>query len=140
MPQQIARMQQLFPQLRLAAWRCGRARWIGELRPGDASHSYKVGISYRLRQAPVVHVLKPELCRRASGEDVPHCYRDGSLCLYYPRNREWTPRAAIAETIVPWTCEWLHFYELWHATGEWLGGGIHGTPGKRRSRVVDPDL
>ncbi|MDY0295864.1 MAG: hypothetical protein RB296_00975 [Acidobacteriota bacterium] len=31
----------------------------------------------------------------------------------------------IAKTIVPWASEWLIFYELWLATGEWLGGGIH---------------
>ena len=29
----------------------------------------------------------------------------------------------LAHTIVPWIAEWLSYYELWHATGEWLGGG-----------------
>ena len=29
----------------------------------------------------------------------------------------------IADTIVPWTCEWLVHYEIWFATGEWHGGG-----------------
>ena len=31
----------------------------------------------------------------------------------------------IANTIIPWTVEWLYYYELWQATGEWLGGGEH---------------
>jgi len=25
------------------------------------------------------------------------------------------------ETIIPWTAEWIVFYELWKITGEWLG-------------------
>jgi hypothetical protein len=29
----------------------------------------------------------------------------------------------IADTIIPWTSEWLFFYELWLASGEWHGGG-----------------
>jgi hypothetical protein len=29
----------------------------------------------------------------------------------------------IHESIVPWTSLWLYYYEIWHATGEWLGGG-----------------
>jgi hypothetical protein len=31
----------------------------------------------------------------------------------------------LADTVVPWTSEWLFFYEVWHATGLWLGGGTH---------------
>ena len=35
----------------------------------------------------------------------------------------------IADTIIPWTSEWLFFYELWLATGgEWLGEGEHPPP------------
>jgi hypothetical protein len=32
----------------------------------------------------------------------------------------------IANTLVPWTSEWLAYYEAWLTTGgEWLGGGVH---------------
>ena len=31
----------------------------------------------------------------------------------------------IADTIIPWTSEWLLHYEIWVATGIWHGGGIH---------------
>ena len=44
------------------------------------------------------------------------------LCLYY--GNQWDPGELIATTIVPWTSEWLEYYELWHATGLWLGGGV----------------
>jgi hypothetical protein len=30
---------------------------------------------------------------------------------------------SIADTIVPWTAEWLVHYEIWLMTGEWYGGG-----------------
>jgi len=43
----------------------------------------------------------------------------------------------IADTIVPWTVEWLAAYEGWRATGTWYAGG-HGTEREnlslRRSR------
>ena len=27
--------------------------------------------------------------------------------------------------LVGWAAEWLFFYEVWLATGMWLGGGLH---------------
>lgn len=45
------------------------------------------------------------------------------ICLY--RYSEFDSRKLISNTIIPWTIEWLYFYELWLATGEWLGGGEH---------------
>ena len=30
----------------------------------------------------------------------------------------------IADTTIPWAAEWLHYYELWHMTGEWLAQGV----------------
>jgi hypothetical protein len=33
----------------------------------------------------------------------------------------------ISASVVGWLAHWLHYYEIWYATGEWLGGGIdHG--------------
>ena len=45
------------------------------------------------------------------------------ICLY--RHREFTKDKFLANTIIPWTVEWLYFYEIWLATGEWCGGGEH---------------
>ena len=135
MPSQIAGMREHFPGFRLEAWRNGRARWVGEIHPGDVCSVYEVRIDYRLGRAPKVRVVKPELARNSRDETVPHRYSDGSLCLYYPRHGEWGPESAIAETIVPWACEWLYYYELWHATGEWLGGGVHPGPSKQETHT-----
>lgn len=56
---------------------------------------------------------------------IPHLYPNGSLCLYYPDYNEWHANDSWADSIIPWTSLWLYFFELWIATGEWLGGGIH---------------
>ena len=40
----------------------------------------------------------------------------------------------IAETIIPWASEWLLHYEIWLATGEWQGGGIHPDISKKRNK------
>ena len=44
----------------------------------------------------------------------------------------------IHETIIPWTAEWLVFYELWQLTGEWYGAASpHGTNGKKQQTVYE---
>jgi hypothetical protein len=125
-------MLQLFPHFGFTLER-GLATWRGDVQPSDRSSVYRVAITYRLQAAPHVRVLAPQLVDRGDGKPIPHRYSDGSLCLYYPKNRDWTSEMAIADTIVPWACEWLHYYELWHAIGDWLGGGEHPQSRKRRS-------
>ncbi len=49
-------------------------------------------------------------------------YDQKRLCLYLPG--QWSGEKPIAVTIVPWASVWLYFYEVWRATGEWLGGGV----------------
>ena len=39
------------------------------------------------------------------------------------------------ETIVPWASLWLYYYEVWHATGEWLGGGEHPIARKKQKNL-----
>src|SRR3546814_13662114 len=46
------------------------------------------------------------------------------LFLFDPDGREWSDADLIAETTVKWASEWLHYYELWHLTGEWLGPSV----------------
>ena len=125
---QIGRMKSLYPGLELVLWRRGLAKWKGWLQPVDFACAYFISISYRLQQPPVVHVLEPVLVSNSKGEPVPHRFSDERLCLYYPKYGEWRADMAIAETIVPWASRWLYYYEVWHATGEWLGGGIEHRP------------
>lgn len=61
----------------------------------------------------------------------PHNYRIDKknqrvqLCLYHPRKAEWDKLQLIHETIIPWICDWLYYYELWLDDGIWRGGGEH---------------
>lgn len=100
--------------------RAGRLIWMGKLTPSPVSRGYSVRIDYDGRAAPRVRVLSPKLEGR-NGEGLPHVYNDGTLCLHLPE--DWARTMSIADTVVPWTSEWLAFYEVWRATGEWHGGG-----------------
>lgn len=115
-------MRALHPAIRLVSWRCGEAKWLGLLRPTDVSEMYAVAIRFRIGRVPRVYVTAPPLARLSDAE-VPHRYSDGSLCLHLPK--EWDAAMLVAETTVPWATLWLYYYELWHATGDWLGGGAH---------------
>lgn len=96
---------------------------LGDVQPTDRSATYKVRVDYRAGEPPEVTVLEPELVPREPGGRLPHVYPGDKLCLYTPFCPEWTPDMSLAHTIIPWIAEWLYYYELWHATGEWLGAG-----------------
>jgi hypothetical protein len=121
--QQVLRMKTLHPQFKEAV-KTHRAVWTGTLKPVGLSETYTVRITYDLGLSPRVSVIAPELRARAEGERIPHVYRGDYPCLYFPWNKEWTPDKLIALTVVPWASLWLYYYEVWHATGVWLGGGI----------------
>lgn len=94
------------------------------IQPSPLSACYNVRITYQQDCVPVIRVLNGQLKPRVPNGKIKHTYGDGSLCLYYPKAKEWTPKDLISETIVPWISVWLYYYEIWHATGLWLGGGI----------------
>jgi len=116
-------MRAMFPALRLRR-RGSEFVWTGPLQPTEASAIYTVSITYADGSIPRVRVLSPMLTPRPGADRVPHTYDAGArLCLYAPLGNEWQSTRPISLTIVPWTCLWLYYYELWHATGDWLGGG-----------------
>ncbi len=103
----------------------------GELLPNELCATYRVLITLSGGDYPEVRVVTPSLKSREEGVLIPHMYEQERLCLYLPGSGEWTRANPIAMTIVPWTSLWLYFYEVWRATGEWLGGGVE--PGTTRS-------
>lgn len=97
--------------------------WEGPLTPVGSS-TYRVRVAYYPTLArPRVTVLDPELVVREGATKVPHTFGANRVCVHL--NEEWNPSLYLHQTIIPWTCLWLYYYEVWHATGEWLGGG-HG--------------
>lgn len=112
-----------------------RLVWAGKLTPTAYSATYELIVDYQIGKSPLVYVASPRL-RLVEGQELPHVYTLNTLCLFLG-NREWHESVPIATTLVPWSSEWLFFYELWLATnGKWLGEGEHPSPAplNRRAR------
>lgn len=134
---QRRRMQFEWPQLSTTV-HGGLVLVRGRVRPSPITSTYDIEVLYRSPRKPIVRILQPKLTRRAAAPDepIPHTYGFGTPgeetpCLYYPQDvqveKGWPAGRSIATTIMPWLLAWLVDYELWHATGEWLGGGVpHG--------------
>lgn len=120
---QVWVMHELFPQFK---YHRTSSSWIGDLQPSTKSPIYMVEIKYKPLHVPRVYVLSPDIA-----QDAPHRYHDdGALCLYYPKDGSWSSEFHIAKTIVPWTAEWLRFYEIWCTTGKWFGPEAPHSPNK----------
>lgn len=118
--QQSVRLTNAFPTFKQVA-RGNPFVWEGTIQPTALSASYRVRITYFHERRPLVDVLSPKLVPREEGGRIPHTFRPGRICLHMPG--AWDSTMYIHQTIVPWTSLWLYYYEMWHATGEWLGGG-----------------
>ena len=104
--------------------------WRGQLRPHELSPAYEVSVQYTTPKWPKVRVLTPAINPKA-----PHLFPDKTLCLYWPEEWQWHAYRLLADTILPWAALWLYFYELWLATGEWLGPSApHAPQGKDQGR------
>lgn len=126
---QMLGMMSRFPALRLVSK--NPPVWRGPVTPieGGRSFTLEVHANWHSTGIPRARVLAPKLENAPGSSYPPHTYSDGTLCLYHSDDFAWTGDRFIAETIVPWACEWCCFYELWLATGEWLGAQYpHGEP------------
>ncbi|MBY3123484.1 hypothetical protein ACC764_27550 [Rhizobium ruizarguesonis] len=131
--QQIEAMSVAWPMFRVGKRdRVKRSGvWSGILKPQFTA--YRIEVRYAVGSNPEVRILSPELERLPGNEEgsLPHVYgpsSDPTLCLYDPLTDEWNSTMLIAEKIIPWTIDWLTFYEFWLMTGVWSGGGRHPTP------------
>lgn len=118
--------------------------WIGDLK--GKAQTFLVTVEYGLpkigrgtcyRSMPIVRVLRPRLIPNWNDKvegALPHVYISkpditlSPLCLFDPKENQWDPSMLISETTIPWTRWWLAFYEIWRATGVWMGGGRHDEP------------
>ena len=104
--------------------------WKGIIQPTPLSLPYSVEVNYRLGERPVVFVSGSNL-KRLNSPSFPHHFKIFSnenkveICLY--RHSDFTKKDFLSATIIPWAIEWLYYYEIWLATGEWCGGGEHPT-------------
>ncbi len=150
--EQDAAIRRLFPDFQMTANAAWIGVWEGQLRP--ASKTYRIRIVYFRRtifdgwtlENPyvTVHVIDPLIGADALKSDkfLPHIYWNDRrpdwpmLCLWDPAEMFWTPEMSIALTIIPWTSEWLLFFEYWQISGEFLGPGRH--PPRRRKACPKP--
>lgn len=96
------------------------------LQPTEFSKKYKIRLKGKLGNTKIqVFVIDPKINQFYNKKIVPHMYKDGSLCLYYPKYQERKDDDFWAATLVPWTSLWLYYFEIWQQTGNWLGEGIH---------------
>lgn len=116
-------MCRVWPQFAVSTNRGNQAWWTGTLQPTPLGETYTVEFAYMIPRRPEIRVLSPELRTHPSHTRLPHTFPDGTLCVHLAS--EWRADSIIAETVVPWTCAWLYFYEVWLQTGYWLGEGTH---------------
>jgi hypothetical protein len=93
------------------------------LQPTELSSVYSIQVRYEYGFRPATRVRDPVLHSRLGEPGLPHVYTGDELCLNLPG--EWDSSMSIGHTIIPWTSEWLLYYEIWLSSGEWTGGGRH---------------
>lgn len=152
--EQDAAIRRLFPEFLLTTKAGWIGVWEGPLRP--ASKTYKIRIVYFRRRFfegwylsnpyVTVHVIDPLIGElMLDGDDLPHIYWNSraplwpALCLWDPVETDWDPEMTIAATIIPWTSEWLLFFEYWQISGEFLGPGRH-PPRRRNACPIPPPI
>lgn len=145
--QQISRMREEYPWFVALDPRPWIVLWRGPLTP--YARTYGVQLLYCAFSLPLanieaktvhVEVVEPLLGRRPTEPEtpIPHIWPNRvmperpRLCLH--TDGEWRPTMYIADTIVPWTIEWLAAYEAWRATGMWYAGGHNTEREKMRAR------
>ncbi len=90
---------------------------VGSIQPTPHSDTYQLKLIYPVWGIPKMYVVTPQI------EPSPtiHIYQQGHLCLYHPIETPWRDTHHLSDTIIPWTAEWLVFYELYKLYGIWLG-------------------
>ena len=158
--EQDAAIRRVFPDFELTAKAGWIGVWEGHVRP--AAKTYWIRIVYFRRTVfdgwtlenpyVTVHIVGPLIGAEALRDDkfLPHIYWNDrnrawpALCLWDPKEMFWTPEQSIASTIIPWTSEWLLFFEYWQITGEFLGPGRHpdrrGNACPKSQGDLDPEV
>jgi hypothetical protein len=126
--EQIAAMRSDWPLFRARKVDRHSAVWTGDVKPQFSN--YRLEIRYMIGKFPEVRISSPELIRMPENPDgpLPHVcgpLSDPTLCLFDPAADEWDGSMLVSRTTVPWSIDWLTFYEFWLMTGVWSGGGRH---------------
>lgn len=91
--------------------------FVGEICPSANCQTYEISVKLPFDKIPSVRILTPEI----APSHKYHMYSDGRLCLYKPSEQPWYRNDFLHEKIIPWTAEWVLFYEIYLRTGLWEG-------------------
>lgn len=135
---QLQIIKQAFPNTKVLKKSWNSFEVSIELQPTPLSEKYKLKIIYKKNLYTEVYVIDKILKLAPNRKKLPHVYDSDKqkLCLYSPSNREWKPNNRIANTIIPWASEWLYYYELWLAEGQWYGGGHDEYPNETLNKIL----
>ena len=126
--QQLCAIRRFFPDVRIRN-KNGNLSIFLYLQPTPMSRFYPIEI--KIHRSTYAEVWLVGNIHKIDDIEFPHHYRIDKennrvrLCLYHPKKFEWDRGTSIAENLIPWTCEWLFYYELWLGNGVWYGGGEH---------------
>lgn len=114
--------------------------WEGNIQPTPLSKVYNVLILYHLNHYPRIEVfIKGDNLKKLDDPDFPHKYKiykdKNAVKICLDRYQQFNKYCFISNTIIPWVIEWLYYYEIWLATGDWLGGGEHPGKGEAKKEV-----
>jgi len=116
-------MQKLLVEKHFPGFRCvlrnNVLECVGNITPSEFCTSYRIAIRYKKDGIPATRILDPEIPRDLYGR--VHIYQTGTLCLFDHREQPWLRMDNLHEKIIPWTAEWLVFYEIFLLCGKWLG-------------------
>lgn len=91
----------------------------GAIASLDYKYEYKFEIRCVAGYEPCCKILEPE-CIVPSKEI--HMYENHTLCLHYPPDLKWSGWTPIYKYTIPWTVEWIHYYEIFLVNGgKWEG-------------------
>lgn len=113
--------------------------WRATIRPTALSEEYRVILSFNEHQAPKIFVQGQAL-KGLAKSNFPHKYEIDEVhkrvrvCLYLPSELDYGQ--PFSETLVPWTAEWLFYYEIWLATEDWRGGGHHPLGDAKKQKLM----
>ncbi|WP_416761851.1 hypothetical protein ACNI65_06290 [Roseateles sp. So40a] len=128
-----------WPDSRLYLTAGRELRYVFSIAPTVLSRVYRCMVKLKVSGSPEAFVLEPDLVELAGGRRLPHVYphegRGTKLCLWLPRAGEWSSELTMQESYLPWTAEWLNYFEEWLVTDEWAGGGEH--PVNRQKRWMN---
>lgn len=108
-------MHQLHPHMQIGMTDEGDCCWDGivKVRSGN---EYQIHLLYPHRfpfAPPKAFVINPKI------ERSRHIYDDGHLCLFHKDDAAWQTNTTAA-VVMSWVSLWLHCYEVWKETGEWV--------------------